>query len=222
VIDDLTETVWLSTFFGAPNDLHWSALIDGSASPVLADGVRLWLELLNEDIGFAPIILPMVHGSDVTCWYAATRGADNGYELDAEINAWFGPAYLSVFETVAPSAPDSLAQAIRSRSGGVDYRFSGSDRASNRLIGERFSEFAGLLKRRPAAKRRTVRPVGSIRADFERALLAQDAAEAEARIAELRETGRLNEENLRFLDVRFKAGSRRGLAIGHRSRATIG
>ena len=99
-----------------------------------------------------------------------------------------------------------MAEALRSRSGGVVYRFSGSDRTSNRFISERLSEFATLLKRRPGTTRRTFRPVGSIRADFERALLAQDLAEAEARIAELRETGRLNEENLRFLDVRLKAG----------------
>jgi hypothetical protein len=95
---------------------------------------------------------------------------------------------------------------MRSRSGGIVYRFSGSDRASNCFIGERLAEFVALLKRRPVTQRRTVRPVGNIRADFERALLAQDAAEAETRIAELRETGRLNEENLRYLDVRLKAG----------------
>jgi hypothetical protein len=204
--DDLTDARWLNAFFAAPNDLHWSALIDGSASPMLADGIRPWLEMLNEDAGVAPIILPMVRGSDVICWYATTRGFDGGYELGAEINAWFGPAYLSVFETVDPSAADPLAEAMRSRAGGVIYHFSGPDQASNRFIGERLAELAALLKRRPATKRRSVRPVGSIRADFERALLAQDAAEAEARIAELRETGRLNEENLRYLDVRLKAG----------------
>lgn len=206
MIDGLTDTGWLSAFFAAPNDLRWSALIDGSASPLLAEGIRPWLDMLDDNAGMAPIILPMVRGSDVIGWYATTRGSDGGYELGAEINAWFGPAYLSVFETIAPSAADPLAEALRSRSGGVVYRFSGPDRASNRFVDERLAELAALLKHRPATKRRTVRPVGSIRADFERALLAQDAAGAEARTAELRETGRLNEENLRYLDVRFKAG----------------
>jgi hypothetical protein len=206
MIDDPTQTRWLNVFFAVPNDLHWTALIDGSAHPLLADMVRPWIELLNEDTGAAPIILPMVRGSDVICWYATTWETESGYELGADINAWFGPAYLSVFETVAPSAPDLLAQAMRSQSGGTVYRFSGRDRTTNHSIGERLVEFATLLKRRPASKRRTIRPVGSIRADFERALLAQDVAEAEARVAELRETGRLNEENLRYLDVRLKAG----------------
>ncbi|HZK90736.1 MAG TPA: protein DpdD, partial [Stellaceae bacterium] len=139
-------------------------------------------------------------------WYATTRGFDGGHELGAEINAWLGPAYLSVFETVDPCAADPVAEAMRSRTGGVVYRFSGSDQKSNQLIGERLAEVGALLKRRPATQRLTVRPVGSIRSDFERALLAQDAVEAEALIGELRETGRLNEENLRYIDVRLKAG----------------
>ena len=81
MIEDLTEAAWLSAFFAAPNDLQWSALIDGSASPALVDGVRPWLELWNDDAGVAPIILPMVRGSDVAGWYATTRGADGGFEL---------------------------------------------------------------------------------------------------------------------------------------------
>ena len=206
MIGDLIDAEWLKSFFVAPNDLRWTALLDGSALPVLAEGVRSWLEMLSDDASVAPVILPMIRGSDVIGWYATTRGFDGAYELAAEINAWFGPAYLSVFATVDPSAADPLAEAMRSRAGGVVYHFSGPDPTSNRFIGERLIELAALLKRRPVTKRRSVRPVGSIRADFERALLAQDAAEAETRIAELRETGRLNEENLRYLDVRLKAG----------------
>src|SRR5271169_6115706 len=137
MIDGLTDTGWLNAFFAAPNDLRWSALIDGSASPVLADGIRPWLEMLNDDSGVAPIILPRVRGSDVVGWYATTRGFEGAYALGAEIDAWFGPAYLSVCETVDRSAADTLAEALCSRSGGVIYRFSGSSRASNRFIGER-------------------------------------------------------------------------------------
>jgi len=206
MIDGLVDTDWLKSFFVAPNDLRWTALLDGSALPVLAEGVRPWLEMLSDDASVAPVIVPMVRGSDVIGWYATTRGFDGAHELGAEINAWFGPAYLTVFETVDPSAADPLAEAMRSRAGGVIYHFSGPDPTTNRFIGERLVELAALLKRRPVTKRRSVRPVGSIRADFESALLAQDAAEAETRIAELRETGRLNEENLRYLDVRLKAG----------------
>ena len=99
-----------------------------------------------------------------------------------------------------------MASILRARFGGMVYRFAGADAATNTEIGARLTDFGALQDRRPAMVRRASRPVGSIRADFERALLAQDEARAEAMIAELRETGRLNEENLRYLDVRLKAG----------------
>ena len=135
--------------------------------------------MLSDDAGMAPIILPMVRGSDVIGWYAATRGFDGAYELGAEINAWFGPAYLSVFAKGRSerrrSASGRHALAVRRR----HLSFLGSrSRRAIAFIGERLAEYAALLKRRPATQRRTIRPVGSIRADFERALLAQDAAEA--------------------------------------------
>src|SRR5262249_50068615 len=59
---------------------------------------------------------------------------------------------------------------------------------------------------RPPSRRKVRRPVGWIRADFERALLAQDEHRATELLTELQNTGRLNEENLRYLEVRLQAG----------------
>jgi len=108
MIEGLTvaETGWLSSFFAAPNDLSWDSLVSRSAPLKIIERIEPWLEMLNETASEAPIILPMFRGSDIIGWYATTRGTDGGYELGAEIEAWLGPAYLSVFETVPPTAGD--------------------------------------------------------------------------------------------------------------------
>lgn len=198
------EQAWLARFFASPNELSWSSLLDGSAPPREAGQVRQWLSLLGSDS--APIILPFMRGGAVTGWYATTQRAAGGYELGDEINAWLGPTWLSRLARVPEDAKDPMATALRDHMGGTVYRFTGTDAASIQTISARLSEFAGVLERRPLAARTRVRPVGAIRSDFERALLAGDEAQAEAMIAEFKETGRLNEENLRYLEVRLSAG----------------
>jgi hypothetical protein len=199
------EQSWLARFFASPNELLWQSLLNGSAPPREADQVRQWLALLGSHAA-APLILPFMRGGAVTGWYATTQGASGGCELGDEINAWLGPTWLSRFDRVTEDSNDPMATALRDRFGGAVYRFTGADAAAMQAISTRLSEFAGVLERRPVATRTRVRPVGAIRSDFERALLAGDEAQAEAMIAEFKQTGRLNEENLRFLEVRLSAG----------------
>jgi len=203
--DLILNNPWLARFFAAPNQLEWSAIVGGTVNPEIGHYLRPWLQLLDQPEGRAPIILPFVRNDTVTGWYATTRDAKGGRELGSEIRAWLGPTFLDLFE-MAPIDRDPMAGAMRERSGGSVWRFSGSDAASNRKIVQRLDDFAVLLARRPALKSTFRRPVGAIRGEFERALLARDAARAEALIAELKATGRLNEENLKYLDVRLSAG----------------
>ena len=200
------EIAWLAKFFGPPNALAWSAIAAGTAPLALVEQVRPWLQTLLYNANEPAIVLPFVRGNAITGWYASTRGPRGGYELGQELEAWLGPTYLNIFERLADNTTDPMASVLRARFGGMVYRFAGADAAANTEIGARITDFGALQDRRPAMLRRTSRPVGSIRADFERALLAQDVAHAEAMIAELRESGRLNEENLRYLDVHLKAG----------------
>ena len=200
------ENAWLARFFATPNELTWSSLLDGSAPPFEADQVRQWLALLARSHIGAPLILPFVRGGAITGWYATTQDRSGGYELSDEINAWLGPTWLSRFEHVSDDSSDPMASILRNRFGGIVCRFTGPDDAAMKAISARLSEFAEVLARRPLATRTRIRPVGAVRSDFERALLAGDAAGAEAMIAEFKQTGRLNEENLRYLEVRLSAG----------------
>ncbi|NKM57807.1 hypothetical protein GFL21_25320 [Rhizobium anhuiense] len=201
-----SEQEWLKIFFASPNELSWRSLLGGFAPADQADQVRRWLAHLGADRAKAPLVLPFVRGGEVTGWYATTQGAAGGYELGDEIKAWLGPTWLSRFDRVPNDAPDPMAAALRRRFGGTVYRFTGPDAEAKRVIASRLSEFAALLERKPQVTRARIRPVGAIRGDFERALLAGDETQAEAMIAQLKQTGRLNEENLKYLDVRLSAG----------------
>ncbi len=201
-----SEHKWLQDFFVSPNDLSWRSLLSGSAPAEQLDQVQRWLALLGAERANAPLVLPFMRGGEVTGWYATTQGPAGGFELGDELKAWLGPTWLSRLDRVPSDAPDPMAAALRSRFGGTVYRFTGPDATAIRMIAGRLGDFAALLERKPRVTRVQIRPVGAIRGDFERALLAGDEKQAEAMIAELKQTGRLSEENLRYLDVRLCAG----------------
>jgi hypothetical protein len=200
------EAAWLRAFFSDPNALRWDDLVNGVVPARLADQVRPWVETLVSGYGATAIVLPFVRRGVIVGWYASPKGADGGQELGDELNAWLGPTLLQMVRQLPLAAGDPMARAMTGRFGARVWRFAGADAAGNQAIVAKVAEYCALLARRPPLARRYVRPVGSIRAEFERAVLAQDEAHAEAMIAQLRDTGRLNEENLRYLDVRLKAG----------------
>ncbi|MET3527171.1 protein DpdD [Phenylobacterium koreense] len=203
MIADLPETErpWLERFFGAPNELAWADIESGAAAADRLEALAPWLSRLRDLASDAPIILPYYRNGVVAGWYATASTAEGEHRLRATIRAWFGPSYLSHLQSADPG--NATAEAMRARFGRQVLAFRGPDRAK---IAERLALFARLASARPQIGPSEPRPVGRLRFELERALLARDEAGALALIGELRASGRLNEENLRFLDIRLKAG----------------
>lgn len=201
-----SEVAWLRAFFSAPNGLDWEGIEQRTAPQALIDHVLPWLHLISSGASPAAIVLPFVRSDEIVGWYATTRGPAGAFELKKELMGWLGPTYFDHFEAMPGDSPNPMAATLRQRYDGVVYRFSGAAGTTTGRMADRLTAFARLTRRRPLTNRMPMRPVGAIRSDFERALLVQDAERAESLIAELRGTGRLNEENLRYLDVRLKAG----------------
>lgn len=201
-----SEHLWLSRFFSAPNELLWDALVDGTAPAPASEQINRWLSFLYTERSDTPLILPFMRGGKITGWYATGSGLGDGNEVFDDLNAWLGPSYLSRIDRIVDGRADPMAKALLDRFGSPVFRFTGPDERSIRLISVRLEEFATVLGRRPAKTTSVLRPVGAIRSDFERALIVQDEALAEAMIGELKQTGRLNEENLKYLEVRLSAG----------------
>jgi len=207
VIADLPprEAAWLGAFFAAPNELTW-AMLEADAAPALTAQVRPWLEELVRTPETATVVLPLVRERAPIGWYAATANPRSSDALTSELRAWLGPSYLARFDLAPAGIRDARVRALRSRFAGGVLLLSGATAADNATIAERLIALANLRRLRPPARREIPRPVGRIRADFDRALLAQNEHRATALLAELRSTGRLNEENLRYLEVRLQAG----------------
>lgn len=199
------ESEWLSAFFAPPNELTW-AMLETNSVPALSSQVRPWLEELARAPETAGLVLPLVRGGSPIGWYAIAVDPRGSEAFAAELRAWLGPSYLKRFERVGAEIKDARVRTLRARFGGPPLLLSGATAADNTRIAERLIEFAKLRALRPPPGREPRHPVGRIRADFDRALLAQDEHRATGLLAELRSTGRLNEENLRYLEVRLQAG----------------
>lgn len=195
------ERTWLQAYFSAPNELVWSDIETETASADKLDTVRPWLDSLRRGVKDAPIILPFYRDGMISGWYATAASEQGEQRLRGLLRAWLGPSYLSGLRSATSSNPS--AAAMQSRFSRDVIAFTGPDRAS---IAARLALYADLEAQRPPLARLEPRPVGRIRSDLERALAARDESAALSLIAELRETGRLNEENLQYLDVRLKAG----------------
>lgn len=200
------HSAWLERFFAAPNGLAWDAIVQGIEPSSVAESLRPWLNLLRTGNRSAPVILPFVRGDTITGWYAAAQEADRTAELERTLGAWFGMTWLSRFDRLAPEAAEPMAAALRAAFGTRVFRFAGADSATNRRIASDLANLARVLANRPERERDHRRPVGVIRAEFDRALLVNDRPGAQAALNEIKQSGRLNDENLRFLDVRMRAG----------------
>jgi hypothetical protein len=214
--DVLTPHIpWLERFFFAPNGLDWATVAAGSEAAMLSETLRPWLNLLADDRQIAPVILPFVRNGKIAGWYATAREADRTDELNTLLTAWFGMAWLSRFDRMSPSSTDPMATILVDAFESTVFRFAGGDDAANKRIASDLVALANLLSQRPARPKVERRPVGTIRAEFDRALLTRDEARAKALLDELTRSGRLNDENLRFLDVRLRAGLGLWAQIAH-------
>lgn len=196
------ETAWLERFFALPNELSWASLREASAPQDLAQLVDALLRPLRDgetDV----LVLPFVRGGRVTGWYATALGEAGDTEVAARLRSWLGPTYLLGLELTPRGGTDPMARVLRDRFAGSVYRFWGGNEAA---IAQRVLSMSALAQQRPEDTRGVRRPLGIVRAAFDRALMAQDEQSASALMAELRQAGRLTQENLRFLDVRFQAG----------------
>jgi len=198
--------LWLESFFADPNGLDWVAIANGTEPPAIAESLRPWLKLLGDPDQTAPVILPFVRDSKIAGWYAAARDGERTDELERLLQAWFGMTWFSRFVRTSPGAADPMAAALRRAFDTSVFRFSGADASANRRIADDLTALANVLARRPFRARVQRRPIGVIRAEFDRALLIRDQAQAQALLDELKQSGRLNDENLRYLDVRMRAG----------------
>lgn len=210
------EQFWLKQFFSGRNALHWDALVNKSASSAWLEQVEPWIEAFAAQGESSAIVLPVFDADGPCQWYGMSTDARSAAMLAQELTAVVGPSYSDFRgESLNVSAGDFIETALDARFGRFVFRLAPVDSASRRDIAQSLQLYLSLRHRRPAIPDRTQRPFGRIRADFDRALLVGNEADAQNLREELVGTGRLNAEQQKYLEIRLLAGLGRQQQLAH-------
>jgi hypothetical protein len=201
------EEAWLAQFFSGKNLLTWDGIQAGSAPDGWAGDVRPWIDLVVRADPDLPIVLPFMEKADQVIWYGIARDPQTAIRLGQELLAMLGPSYTNF--TGLPHVldiADIQEAALATHCVAPAYRLVPTEASYLPRIRGMVELYRGVLERRPPRPPPAARPIGSIRKDFDRALLADDEDQAERSFEELLQTGRLSAENRVFLEVRLLAG----------------
>lgn len=217
MIGDLPEreVQWLSRFFSAPNCLQWQQIVSGNGPTHWLTQVTPWLTLLGSERTNRSLILPMFGPDGPLAWYGFASDEHAAATLAEEIRSLIGPSYSDFRgQRYLLSDVDEVERVVRSR---YPYAFefrplSNSDASE---IARLLLIYHGLLSRRPLTPDRTQRPFGKVRGDFDRALLAGNEPRARNFLIEMCESGRVNAEQRKCLEIRLFAGLGRHEDLAH-------
>lgn len=200
------ESTWLERFFSAPNALHWDAIDARLAPPAWLEQVAPWIDLFAQR-NAKVIVLPVFDSHGPCMWYAAATDANAAAALAQELLAFVGPSYSDFRGQHHPcDRADSIEAALGARFGQFVFRIVPYSDSARQDIVRAVALYLGLLRRRPDAPDRTQQPFGKLRADFDRALLAGNETSAAKLLEALCDTGRVNAEQRKYLEIRLLAG----------------
>ena len=202
------ELTWLTRFFSGCNHLSWQDIVDGDKSTKYVSQISPWLKQFSENSDKTySLVLPLLGVNGPIAWYAMASGDRQYLQLIDEIKSFIGPAY-SDFTGVLSNleCADEHEIALKERFGNHVFKFVPGRDEDNEEIEKSLALYHSLLSRRPDLPDRTQRPFREIRRDFDYALIAGNAGRATELLEELCETGRINAELRKFLEIRFLSG----------------
>ncbi len=196
---------WWERFFDGDNRLHWSALQDPSHA--WSPHVLPWIDLIQSDDTDLPVVLPHLDADNQPHWYCAGRSARGALRLREALQAFIGPSY-SDFDGRPHDldAEDPVEAAFAEGTVAPAYRIRASNLQDVPRIQRALDLYRGLVERMPKQELRAQRPLGALRAELDRAVVAGDEAEAGRLLERIRGIGRLDAENLLYLEISVRAG----------------
>jgi hypothetical protein len=198
---------WLRRFFAAPNLLLFDELVSRAAQGGWHEDVLPWLRLQLKDDADAPICLPLVRSSGEVVWYGLARTERGRGKLGDELSAFVGPSYSDFAGNLQQLDPrDPNEGSLLAEFGSPVFRFQSVSPQGIEGMRRAMRLYCGLVARRPPLVRPPNQPLGIIRGDFDRALLAGDEVSARRLYEDLLSTGLLNGENQLYLGIRMRAG----------------
>jgi hypothetical protein len=202
------ELTWLTRFFSGSNHLSWQDIVDGNKSTKYVNQISPWLKQFSDKSDRTQsLVLPLLGVSGPIAWYAMASEDRQYLQLIDEIKSFIGPAY-SDFTGVLSNleCAEEHEIALKERFGNRIFKFVPGQNEDIEEIEKALVLYHSLLSRRPDLPDRTHRPFREIRRDFDYALIAGNANRATELLEELCDTGRINAELRKFLEIRFLSG----------------
>ena len=211
-----SEVSWLKNFFSDRNALKWEAVTTGEAPPLWLDQVTPWVIAFFERGERFPLVLPVFDSGGPVQWYAMTGDQHDANSVAQELMAFIGPSF-SDFSGYASelNSNDTVEKALLERFGRSVFRLTPVQVSDSVAITNALKLYFRLLTVRPEVPDRTQRPFSRIRAEFDKALLAGNEADAIRLRGELISTGRLDAEQEKYLQIRMLAGLGRQFQLAH-------
>lgn len=202
------ELTWVKRFFSGQNHLRWLDIESGQAAANRLAQVIPWIKFLSNGWAFdRPIVLPLYSSDGSLTWYGMASNEQIFSQLVEDIGSFIGPSYGN-FHIGRTELCDNSEQeiAIKERFGTCVISFSPQRPDDQLQIEKALLLYQSLLARRPLLPNRTQRPFGKIRGDFDRALLAGNARNAQSLLDELKLSGRIDAGQQKCLEIRMLAG----------------
>jgi hypothetical protein len=202
------ELTWVKRFFSGQNNLRWLDIESGQAAENRLAQVIPWIKFLSNGSAFdRPIVLPLYSSDGSLTWYGMASNEQIFSKLVEDIGSFIGPSYGNFhIGRTDPCNNSEQEIAIKERFGTCVISFSPQRPDDQSQIEKALLLYQSLLARRPLLPNRTQRPFGKIRGDFDRALLAGNARNAQSLLDELKSSGRIDAGQQKCLEIRMLAG----------------
>ncbi|CDO81990.1 protein DpdD [Pseudomonas aeruginosa] len=212
----LKEQFWLGRFFSGRNALHWETIAGSKAPAAWLEQVGPWIAAFASQGSQSPIVLPVFDADGPSQWYAMAEKETTAVALAQELSAVVGPSYSDFRgQPIQAASTDEIECALQDRFGRFVFRIEPVNAAARGDIVQALQLYLSLLRRRPEIPDRTQRPFGKIRAEFDRALLVGNEADAQYLCDELIASGRIDAEQHKYLEIRMLAGLGRQHQLAH-------
>lgn len=210
------EQFWLERFFSGRNALHWETIAGSKAPAAWLEQVGPWIAAFVNQDSKSPVVLPVFDADGPSQWYAMAESEATAVALAQELTAVVGPSYSDFRgQPIQAASTDEIECALQDRFGRFVFRIGPVNTAARGEITQALQLYLSLLRRRPEIPDRTQRPFGKIRAEFDRALLVGNEADARYLCDELIASGRIDAEQHKYLEIRMLAGLGRQHQLAH-------
>lgn len=195
---------WWERFFSYPNQLIWTDVISENNSHF--KHILRWLEQFRNNQN-SSIVIPYLNTHGEKTWYCAGNTPRAELHLREALQSFIGPSYSDFDGRPVKIDPDNpIESAFAECTDGWIFRIRARSPECEIKIQHSLDLYLSLLERMPSEKRSHINSLRLLRAELDRAIRVGDESNAREIFQRIKSLGRLDGENLLYIDVEIRAG----------------